>query len=172
MRSFVPHRIQPMLGITAMAALLALACAAPRAVSAPPPAGVHAGVDAEVRRALEQFNATAAAGDVKACLALFEDRADILMVGSDKGEVFKGPAAMEGWLAALMRNNRFGWEMDRVDISHHGDTAWAFVEGRMVVKDPAGKLRFKAPYRFSAVLVRRGQGWVWRLFHGSAPGKE
>ena len=126
----------------------------------------------EVRRALAQFDAAAAAGDVKGCLALFEDRADILLVGSDKGEVFKGPAAMEGWLAALLRNNRFSWEMDRVDISHHGDTAWAFVEGRMVVKDPAGKLRFKAPYRFSAVLVRRGDGWAWRLFHGSAPGKE
>jgi hypothetical protein len=36
-----------------------------------------------------------------------------------------------------MRGNRFSWEMDRVDISHHEDTAWA-----------------------------------WRLFHGSAPGKE
>ena len=129
-------------------------------------------VIAEVRRALGQFDAAAAAGDVKGCLALFEDRADILLVGSDKGEVFKGPAAMEGWLTALLRNNRFSWEMDRVDISHHGDTAWAFVEGRMVVKDPAGKLRFKAPYRFSAVLVRRGDGWAWRLFHGSTPAKE
>ena len=130
------------------------------------------GVETEVRRALAQFDAAAAAGDVKGCLALFEDRADILLVGSDKGEVYKGPAAMEGWLTALLRNNRFSWEMDRVDISHHGDTAWAFVEGRMVVKDPTGKLRFKAPYRFSAVLVRRGDGWAWRLFHGSAPGKE
>ena len=130
------------------------------------------GVETEVRRALAQFDAAAAAGDVKGCLALFEDRADILLVGSDKGEVYKGPAAMEGWLTALLRNNRFSWEMDRVDISQNGDTAWAFVEGRMVVKDPAGKLRFKAPYRFSAVLVRRGDGWAWRLFHGSAPGKE
>ena len=42
----------------------------------------------------------------------------------------------------------------------------------LLAEDPAGKLRFKAPYRFSAVLVRRGQGWAWRLFHGSAPGKE
>ena len=150
------------------AGLLLAGCASLRAT--PTPSGEA--VQVEVRRALTQFNDAAAAGDVKGCLALFEDRADILLVGSDKGEVFKGPAAMEGWLAALLRNNRFSWEMDRVDISHHGDTAWAFVEGRMVVKDPAGKLRFKAPYRFSAVLVRKGDGWAWRLFHGSAPGKE
>lgn len=150
------------------AALLLLGCAAPK----PLPRPSAATVEAEVRRALAQFDAAAAAGDVKGCLALFEERADILLVGSDKGEVFKGPAAMEGWLAALLRGNRFSWEMDRVDISHNGDTAWAFVEGRMVVKDPAGRLRFKAPYRFSAVLVRRGDGWAWRLFHGSAPGKE
>ncbi len=166
MCSFVRLRIQTALWGTGIAALLALGCAAPGTVPS------SATVNVEVRQALEQFNTAAAAGDVKACLALFEDRADILMVGSDKGEVFKGPAAMEGWLAALMRGNRFSWEMDRVDLSHHGDTAWAFVEGRMVVKDPAGKLRFKAPYRFTAVLVRRGQGWAWRLFHGSAPGKE
>lgn len=166
MLSFVRQRIRTIRWCAGIVLLFALGCATPRAVPA------QAQVDAEVRRALEQFNAAAATGDVKACLALFEDRADILMVGSDKGEVFKGPAAMEGWLGALMRGNRFSWEMDRVDISHHGDTAWAFVEGRMVVKDPAGKLRFKAPYRFSAVLVRRGQGWAWRLFHGSGAGKE
>ena len=166
MCSFVRLRIQTALWGTGIAALLALGCAAPGTVPS------SATVDVEVRQALEQFNTAAAAGDVKACLALFEDRADILLVGSDKGEVFKGPAALEGWLGGLMRGNRFSWEMDRVDLSHHGDTAWAFVEGRMVVKDPAGKLRFKAPYRFTAVLVRRGQGWAWRLFHGSAPGKE
>jgi len=166
MHSFVRRRIQTTIWCTGLVLGMALGCQAPRSVPAP------AQVDAEVRQALEQFSNAAAAGDVKACLALFEDRADILLVGSDKGEVFKGPAAMEGWLRGLLRSNRFSWEMDRVDLSHHGDTAWAFVEGRMVVKDPAGKLRFKAPYRFSAVLVRRGDGWAWRLFHGSAPGKE
>ena len=168
MKNMGTHWILPM----ALASLLAPRPMVARCSPEVVPARSAETVEVEVRRALAQFNDAAAAGDVKGCLALFEDRADILLVGSDKGEVFKGPAAMEGWLAALLRNNRFSWEMDRVDISHHGDTAWAFVEGRMVVKDPAGKLRFKAPYRFSAVLVRRGDGWAWRLFHGSAPGKE
>ena len=168
MKNMEASWIGQMLMVTSLALAPMVGCCTPRV---DPPRSAE-GVEAEVRRALGQFNDAAAAGDVKGCLALFEDRADILLVGSDKGEVFKGPAAMERWLTALLRNNRFSWEMDRVDISHHGDTAWAFVEGRMVVKDPAGKLRFKAPYRFSAVLERRGDGWAWRVFHGYAPGKE
>ena len=147
--------------------LMALGCRPPQA--SPPAPGQ---VAAEIRRELDRFNATTAAGDLQGTLDHFEAQPDILLVGSDKGEVFKGRTAMEGWLKALYRGNRFHWEMDRVDISHHGDTAWAFVEGRMVVQDTAGKLRFKAPYRYSAVLVRRGDGWAWRLFHGSAPNRE
>lgn len=147
--------------------LTGLGCRPPQAASQPP-----AAVEAEVRKALEAFNTTTAAGDLEGTLNHFEARPDILLVGSDKGEVYKGRAAMEGWLKALYRGNRFHWEMDRVDISHHGDTAWAFVEGRMVVQDPAGKLRFKAPYRYSAVLVRRDGGWAWRMFHGSVPNRE
>jgi ketosteroid isomerase-like protein len=130
-------------------------------------------VKAEVRRALDLFGEASGRGDLPAVLAQFEDAADILVVGSDKGEVFKGRAAIEGWLGQLYKGSGFSWQMDRVDISHQGDTAWAFVEGRMEVRAKAtGKLRFSAPYRFSAVLVRRGEGWAWRLFHGSAPGKE
>jgi ketosteroid isomerase-like protein len=127
-------------------------------------------VQAEIRRALDQFNDAAGQGNVAACLALFDENADILMVGSDRGEVFKGRSAMAQWLGKLMVKNRFGWRMDRVDISHHRETAWAFVEGTMILKDEFGKVRGSTPYRFSAVLVKRGDGWAWRLFHGSVPG--
>jgi ketosteroid isomerase-like protein len=145
-----------------------LGCVSPRTVS---PSSTEV-VQTEIRQALEKFSGLASRGDMAAFMSQFDDRADILLVGSDKGEVFKGRAAMEGWLRLLLKGNRFSWQMDRVDISHHGETAWAFVEGKMVVKDTVGKLRFSAPYRFSAVMVKRGDGWVWRLFHGSAPAKE
>jgi ketosteroid isomerase-like protein len=152
-----------------LASLLLVGCAAPRTVAEPSGEAVRA----EVRRALDQFSEVAGRGDLAAALAQFDDKADILLVGSDKGEVYKGRAAMEGWLGSLFKWSTFSWQMDRVDISHHGETAWAFVEGKMNVRDKTnGKLRFSAPYRFSAVLVRRGDGWAWRLFHGSAPGKE
>jgi ketosteroid isomerase-like protein len=144
-------------------------CALPRVDPPPSTETVHA----EVRTALDQFNETSGRGDLAAVLALFDDQADILLVGSDRGEVFKGRAAMEGWLGQLYKGSGFGWQMDRVYISHHGETAWVFVEGKMNVSNKVtGKLRFSAPYRFSGVLVKRGDGWAWRLFHGSAPGKE
>ena len=149
--------------------LLPVGCAPPRTLSSPSAAAVQA----EVRQALDQISERSARGDLSAVMALFDDEADILLVGSDKGEVFKGRAVMEGWLGQLYRGNGFSWQMDRVDISSHGDTAWAFVEGKMHVRDKlTGKLRFSTPYRFSAVMVKRGDRWAWRLFHGSAPGKE
>jgi len=136
----------------------------------PPPSS--AAVQGEVRRALEKFNEVAGSGDMAALMSQFDDGADIMLIGSDKGEVFKGRAAMEGWVLSLFKENRFGWQMDRVDISNHGDTAWAFVEGKMIVRDTSGKVWKTTPYRFTAVLVRRGDGWAWRLFHGSVPAKE
>jgi len=127
----------------------------------------------EVRLELEQFNQLSRDSDLKGVLARFDDQADIVLVGSDKGEVFKGRAEMEGWLGKLYKFSGFSWKMDRIEISNNGATAWVFVEGMAVVtKRDTGALRFTAPYRFSAVLVKRGESWKWRLFHGSAPGKE
>lgn len=144
-------------------------CASPRTV----PATSSDAMQVEIRKAIDEFSEASSRGDMAAVMAKFDDRADILLVGSDKGEVFKGRAAMEGWLGRLFKSNGFGWQMDRVDISHNGDTAWAFVEGKMNVSDKnTGKLRFSAPYRFSIVFVKKDKHWALRLFHGSAPGKE
>jgi hypothetical protein len=41
----------------------------------------------------------------------------------------------------LLAGNRFGWQMDRVDVYANGDTAWAFVEGSMTVRAPSSKVR-------------------------------
>jgi ketosteroid isomerase-like protein len=126
-----------------------------------------------VLAALAQFNAVSARGDLDGFMAQFDDRADILLVGSDKGEVFKGRAAMAAWLQTLFKANGFSWEMDRVELSHHENTAWVFVEGKMIVRaKQTGQVRLNAPYRFSAVLIKRNDRWVWRMFHGSAPGQE
>jgi ketosteroid isomerase-like protein len=130
-------------------------------------------VKAEIQKAIEEFSETSSRGDLAGVLAKFDDQADILLVGSDKGEIYKGRTAMEVWLGSLYKSSGFGWQMDRVDISYNGNTAWAFVEGKMnVTNKGTGKLRFSAPYRFSVVLVRKEKGWALRLFHGSAPGKE
>ncbi len=150
-----------------LAALALAGCATARPAPQPP-----ADVKAEVRQALQRWSDLAGAGDLAAFMAQFDEGADLLVVGSDKGEVFQGRAAIEGWLGKLLAGNRFGWQMDRVDIDANGDTAWAFVDGSMTVRSPDGKVRFTAPYRFTAVLVKRGDRWAWRLFHGSVPAKE
>jgi len=152
--------------ICGLAALLCLVgCASPRA---DPPVSAEL-VRVEVRQALEKFSDIAGRGKLAEFMSQFDDGADILLVGSDKGEVFKGRAAMEGWLGRLLASNRFSWQMDRVDIGHQHETAWAFVEGKMIVKDVAGKVQGTTPYRFTAVLVKKEDGWAWRLFHGSVP---
>jgi len=162
-------RLSPPSTQVALAAccLVALAgCASARPAPSPSPDAVQA----EIRGALQRFDEATGRGDVVGALAQFDDQADILLVGSDRGEVYKGRAAMEKWLGALMKKSGFSWQMDRVEIGSNGDTAWAFVEGTMKVTDLAGTPRGSTPYRFTAVLVRRGPAWAWRLFHGSVPG--
>jgi len=128
-------------------------------------------VETEIRTALEKFSELSSRGDVQLFLAQFDKDADIMMVGSESTEVFKGHAALEAWLGQVFSEVRISFQMNRVDISSNGDTGWAFVEGTETARDLAGKLLSVKPYRFSAVLVKKGDRWVWRLFHGSTPEK-
>ncbi len=126
----------------------------------------------EIRVALQRWNDATSRGDLDAFMAQLDDGAEVLVVGSDKGEVFSGTKAIAGWLGKMFVHNRFAWDVDGALVGVDGDSAWVFVDGAMTVRDPAGKLRGKVPYRFSGVLARRGGVWRWRLFHGSVPGKE
>jgi ketosteroid isomerase-like protein len=149
--------------VVAAAVLLFAGCATTR------PAPASPALQSEIRQALQRWNEANGRGDLAAVMAQFDDAPDLLLVGSDRGEIFQGREAIQGWLAKLFVRNRFGWEMDRVEIAASGDAAWVFVEGSIVVKDLAGGLRVRRPYRFTGVLVRRGEGWAWRLFDGSVP---
>lgn len=143
-------------------------CGSPQMVP-PPTAAV---VDGEVRQALQEFSDRAGRGDVRQFMSQFDEGADIMMVGSGGTQVFKGRAAIEAWLGQVFSGLRLSFQMNRVDISHNGETAWAFVEGTETQRDLSGKVLGISPYRFTAVLVKRGDRWVWRLFHGSTPEKE
>jgi uncharacterized protein (TIGR02246 family) len=152
-------------GWIALSVTMLAACATARPVGT-------GGSDAEVRGALARWNDAASRGDLRAMLAQFDDSPDVLLVGSDKGEVFRGREAIEAWLSRIFKGNRFSWRMDRVDVGDSGDVAWVFVEGAMIVTDKEGKPRGSTPYRFSGVLVRRDGGWAWRQWHGSIPARE
>ncbi len=156
------------IGLALVGALALAGCASTR----PAPTETREDARPAVQAALARWNEAAGRGDLAGMMAQLDDRAEVLLVGSDTGEVFAGRPAIETWLARLFRNARFTWKMDRVDVDANGDTAWVFVEGAMSVTDKAGKPRGSTPYRFSGVLVRRDGGWAWRQWHGSIPRAE
>jgi hypothetical protein len=126
---------------------------------------------AQITEALNLWNATAKSSDTDKCLSLFDDTENIMLIGSDKGEIFKGKDEIRGWLTRLFAHAGFSWEMDRIDIDSNGKTAWVFVDGSMIVTWDSGQTR-KTPYRFTGIMVKKNNSWKWRLFDGSKPAGE
>lgn len=126
-------------------------------------------VKTEITNCLNQWNEAAKNRNLELFMSLFDDSENILLAGSDSGEVYKGKKEISGWLGMLFGFASFSWEMDRVEIDSLENTAWVFVDGRMVVTSGEGKTK-KSPYRFSGVLVKKNNVWKWRMFDGSAPG--
>lgn len=124
-------------------------------------------VKTEITKTLELWNSTAKNSDLDKFMSFFDDNENILMVGSDSGEVFKGKEQIRGWLSQLFSFAGFSWEMNRVDIDWNENTAWVFIDGKMVIESKPGKVR-KAPYRFTGIMVKKGNEWKWRLFNGSS----
>ena len=125
-------------------------------------------VKAEISDALRTWNEAAKSANVDLCLSLFENSDNVILAGSDKGEVCKGKDQMRTWLSAIFAHASFSWEMDHTDIDSNGKTAWVFVEGSMIVKWDNGHAK-KTPYRFTGILVKKNKVWKWRLFNGSIP---
>jgi len=129
---------------------------------------VNDNIKDEITNVLKDWNAAAKSSDLEKSMSLFDDSENILLIGSDSGEVFKGKEQIRGWLSQLYSVAGFSWEMDRIDIDYNENTAWVFVEGRMVVEFKNGKMK-KPPYRFTGIMVKKGNDWKWRLFNGSNP---
>lgn len=129
---------------------------------------VNDNVKGEISKTLEMWNNNAKNSDLDGFMSLFDDSENIMLIGSDSGEVFKGKEQIKGWVSQLFDLASFSWEMDRIDIESNDNTSWVFVEGRMVVAFKTGKTK-KTPYRFTGIMVRKGSEWKWRLFNGSNP---
>ena len=125
-------------------------------------------IKAEIMETLKQWNNAGKNANLDQIMALYDNTDNIFMAGSDSGEIFKGKDQIKGWLALLLKNNSFSWEMNRIDIDYNGKTAWVFVDGAMIVTNSKGKSR-RTPYRFIGVLVNKNGNWKWRLFNGSVP---
>jgi len=127
----------------------------------------------EIKNVLKLWNDAAKKSNLEEFMSLYDNSASIILVGSDSGEVFNGSDQIRSWLGKLFMNNSFEWELSKVYIDHHENTAWVFVDGAMIVTNKEGK-KFQTPYRFTGVMVRKNKdpntiGWKWRLFNGSIP---
>lgn len=101
-------------------------------------------------------------------LAEFIPGDDVLLVGSESGEIAKGRQHLEAFFARIFaREVTFSWEWERIEASQAGDLAWFFAEGWVVLSSLQGQR--KSPYRVSGVLERHGERWLWRQYHGSEP---
>jgi ketosteroid isomerase-like protein len=125
----------------------------------------------EIGEALTAWNNAGKNAKTDEVMKLFDNTGNIMVIGSDSGEICKGRDQVAGWLNRIFKHNSFSWEMNRIDIDCNGSTAWVFVDGNMVVANDKGKT-MKTPYRFTGILVKKGKEWKWRLFDGSVPHPE
>ncbi len=133
--------------------------------------GIYAqscGTEKEILKVLEKWNEAAQKRDTLALADMFDKSEDIMVVGSDSGEIFKGQAGVKQFTQFLFSQYSFSWDLKRVDISYNGNTAWAFTDGHMSVTGNNGTT-FITPYRFTAVFVKTNNQWKWKLYNGSIP---
>ena len=133
------------------------------------PVGSSLSDSQDVRKTLEALNAATTHHDVAATMALFDDTDDIMLVGSDAGEVFKGRKILSAHLKEIYALPfALSFDMPSVTVHVEGQTAWIFGEGAEVINEGDGKIT-RTPYRFTICLVKRGPNWKWQVFSGSVP---
>ena len=100
---------------------------------------------------------------------VFTDDPDVLLVGSDDGEVARGRDGIGALMLGLFALPvRLWWDWKSRDVGMAGDVAWVFADCDVVIADADGEKR--KPYRITGVLQRAADGcWRWRQFHGSQP---
>jgi ketosteroid isomerase-like protein len=106
--------------------------------------------------------------DADAAIALYATDDDVAFWGSTVDEIAFGPQAVARVLREIVASPSelaFTWE-PRVHVA--GDAAWLNAVGEVRVQNPGRELKI-APYRITAVFVRRDGAWRWHTFSGSEP---
>lgn len=126
-----------------------------------------ADVKSQVYEVLERFIELVSTQNLQV-LAKFAPDDDVLLIGSELGEVAAGRDELATFFARIFaRETTFSWGWDRIEASHAGNLAWFFAEGRVILS--ITKEQRKSPYRISGVLERHDGRWLWRQYHGSEP---
>jgi ketosteroid isomerase-like protein len=128
--------------------------------------------DHEIREGLFRMNDLLATKDLMKVMTLYDDSDDIAVIGSDSGEVFVGRERVRTFMKMIVSMPFvFSFDMDHPVINHDGNIAWVFVDANMVHTRSSGKVT-RFPYRVTAIMVKRNDGWKWKMFSGSIPRSE
>lgn len=127
-------------------------------------------VEHDVEAALAALDDAFDRRDMDAVRALCTE--DVVFIGSGDGEEAFGRETIEPMFAELSeRIGPIGFSLDweSVDVDVIGDVAvlLALGKGRLKTERRDEALR----YRLTGVLVRRDGRWLWRVHHGSEPGR-
>lgn len=125
----------------------------------------------EIKKVLNDWNTACKNADLDQVMAMFDNSTGIMVVGSADGEISKGKDEVRSWLGEIFGFGGFSWEMNRLDIDSNGNTAWVFMDGKMIVAFHKGGTKV-APYRFTGIMVKKKGAWKWKLFDGSVPQQE
>ncbi|MHB9054835.1 MAG: nuclear transport factor 2 family protein [Paludibacteraceae bacterium] len=125
----------------------------------------------EIKNVLKDWNIACKNADLNRVMAMFDSSTGIMVVGSADGEISKGKDQIRSWLGEIFGFGGFSWEMNRLDIDSNGNTAWVFMDGKMIVAYQKGGTKI-TPYRFTGIMVKRKGAWKWKLFDGSIPQQE
>lgn len=125
--------------------------------------------DPAIIKCLNSMNEALATKDLKKVMAVYDDSENIVVVGSDSAEIFIGKKRVEEFMSSIVGMPFiFSFEMDNPLIQKDKNVAWVFIDSKMVHTGNDGEIA-KIPYRVTAILVKRGNEWKWRMFSGSIP---
>jgi uncharacterized protein (TIGR02246 family) len=124
----------------------------------------------DVRAALTALDDAFARGDLAAVRELCTE--NVVLIGSGEGEEMVGRDAIEPMFTTLLERVGpidFSLEWDSVDVEVLGEIALVLAWGRGLLKTDQREEALR--YRFTGVLVRDGEWWLWKFHHGSEPGR-
>ncbi len=117
---------------------------------------------------LSGFSANFTKQDVEGALGLFAPDAEVVMMGSEDWEMGVGRENIRGVFKRLLsRRETYRWEWKWHMLAASGSVAWILAKGECHTR--TGETETVSPYRLSSVFEKRGDRWLWVLFHGSEP---
>ena len=128
-------------------------------------------VKSEITETITAWNAACKNANIDLVMSMLDTTDGLMVVGSANGEIKEGKDEVKAWISQIFGFGGFSWEMNRVNIDSNGKTAWVFMDGKMIVDFHKGGQKV-TPYRFTGILVKKKDGWKWRLFDGSVPQQE